>query len=71
MKGLDKITTEFSMLVDKYDTFMDVRININTSAFPQSTELTQNFRVTAIIGGDTIGNHVYRRRYDKEIWRWS
>lgn len=60
MKGLDKSTTEFNMLGDKYDTFMDVRINIKASACPQSTELTQNFRVTVIFGGNGIGNQVSR-----------
>lgn len=56
MKGLDKIATDFSMLGNKYDTFMDIRINIKASAFPQSTELIQDFRVTVIIARNGIEN---------------
>lgn len=62
MKGLDKITTEFSMQGDKYDILMGVRINIKASSFPQSTEITQNFRVTVTMHRTGIGNQVYRRK---------
>ena len=44
---------------------MSVRTNINVSVFPQSTELTQAFRVNVRIGANGNGNQVYRRK----VWQ--
>lgn len=46
-------------------TISSVRTNINASAFPPSTELTQAFRVNVRIGGNGNGNQVYRRK----VWQ--
>ena len=64
MKVWMKIITEFSIL-KKRMTIMSVRTNINVSVFPQSTELTQAFRVNVRIGANGNGNQVYRRK----VWQ--
>lgn len=40
-------------------------MSVRTNVFPQSTELTQAFRVNVRTGGNGNGNQVYRRRYDR------
>lgn len=37
-------------------------MSVRTNVFPQSTELTQAFRVNVRTGGNGNGNQVYRRK---------